>query len=165
MRKFKFIYSALILIICSIAVNCSDDEIVKVNTVPVDSSDFCYPFTDGSTWSFTNTQSVSDIRPDSIRHYFTEYPITTSGTVTILYDTLINSVLTKCFLEEYTYENVNVRNRYFYINNDTALILFYSHLNGPTFGVPANRINLNNSNLVYDNSGESESENIFSVAD
>ena len=159
MIKFKIIYLYSLLILSSLAINCSEDEIVKVNDFPVDTSDFRYPFTDGSTWEFTNTQSVSDIRPDSIRQYFTEFPITTSGTVTILYDTVINSVLTKCFLEEYNYEFGNISNRYYYINNDTALILYYSHLNGPSFGIPTNRININYSNIRYDNSKVIRSDN------
>lgn len=165
MIKLKFIYFSLILILCSLAINCSDDEIV--NTVPVDSSDFRYPFTDGSTWEFTQTVSVSDIKPDSIRHYFSEYPMTATGTITILYDTLINSVLTKCFLEDYRFQNLNVNNRYYYINNDTALILFYSRMNTHLSSgfLPNSSVILNHLNANLDQFKPGNKQSFSSVTD
>lgn len=155
MIKFKIIYLYSLLILSSLAINCSEDEIVKVNDIPVDTSDFRYPFTDGSTWEFTNTQSVSDIRPDSIRHYFTDYPIIAAGTITILYDTMINSVLTKCFLEEYRLQNLSANNRYYYINNDTALILYYSRMSTHLSSgfLPNSSVNLNNLNTDFNRAG------------
>lgn len=101
-------------------INCSDDTVSPV----VDDSDFRYPFTDGSSWDYKRTITVSDIRPDSILSYFSDYPIEITGTVTILYDTVINSVLTKCFLDEFTYLGMPRSNRFYYINNDTAFILY-----------------------------------------
>lgn len=126
-KKYAFFYPALLLLASIATINCSDNN--PVTPPAVDSSDFRYPFTDGSSWSFNMTAVVSNIRPDSIQHYFTDYPLRGEGTITILYDTLFSSVLTKCFLEEYSFDSLHVTNRYYYINSDTALILYDARLN------------------------------------
>ncbi|MDQ3020165.1 MAG: hypothetical protein M3R36_06315 [Bacteroidota bacterium] len=126
--RFVFIYIGLILISSVAIISCSDDNIVT--PLSVDSSDFRYPFTDGSSWNYTITISASDIRPDSIRHYFAAYPLVKTGTAKILYDTIINSVATKCFVDEYIDNGFSNSNRYYYINNDTALILYARRQNG-----------------------------------
>ncbi|MFZ1320830.1 MAG: hypothetical protein WAT71_04675 [Ignavibacteria bacterium] len=119
--KFIIIYIFLFTIISLTIINCSDDPVSVVDT-----SDFRYPFTDGSYWNYKRTITISDIRPDSILHYFLNNPTVITGTVTILYDTVINSVVTKCFLDEFTSEGMTRSNRYYYLNNDTALILYSS---------------------------------------
>jgi len=110
--KFIFINTILILLSTLTIINCSDDI---VSPIPVDSSDFRYPFKDGSSWNYTITNHASDIRPDSILHYFSNYPqIIINGTATILYDTVITSVVTKCFLDEFTFTSSGTlrQNRY-----------------------------------------------------
>lgn len=134
-NKTVFVYLGMILLSSALMISCSDDEIVTPVSVPVDSSDFRYPFTDGSTWNYTITASVSDVRPDSMKSYFNNvYPLVLNGTVTILYDTLINSVLTKCFTDEFSNNGQTIINRYYYINNDTALILFAQRQPHPASG-------------------------------
>ncbi len=133
--KFIFIYPVLVMILSTIILNCSDENNI-VTPVPVDSSDFRYPFTDGSTWNYTITLSASDIKPDSIRHYIEEfYPSTMTGTATIMYDTVINSVVTKCFLDEFTSNGIARSNRYYYLNNDTALVLYARRQPHPASGI------------------------------
>lgn len=140
----------MVLLSSALMISCTDDQVVTPVTVPVDSSDFKYPFTDGSTWSYTITSTASDIQPDSILHYFNSYPRAFSGTVTILYDTLINSVLTKCFLDEFT--NIfSYSNRYYYINNDTALILYAARQGNGTGLLPLRKIKTHLSNTDFDN--------------
>jgi len=139
--KFKTIYIFLFIIISFSILNCSDDPVSVVDT-----SDFRYPFTDGSYWNYKRTITISDIRPDSILNYFLNNPTVITGTVTILYDTLINSVLTKCFLDEFTSEGMTRSNRYYYINNDTALIL-YSARAHPASGLFPLSI-IRNSNII-----------------
>ncbi len=146
-----YLYIGLIFFMSCLFISCSDEKNNNVLTpAPVDSSDFRYPFTDGSTWNYTITATASDIQPDSILHYFSNYPLVISGTVTILYDTLINSVLTKCFLDE----GINAfaySNRYYYINNDTSLIL-YAQREGLGSGLlPLKKIKTQLSNLEFDN--------------
>ncbi|HMS33310.1 MAG TPA: hypothetical protein PKC91_04415 [Ignavibacteria bacterium] len=123
-KKISYVYLGMILL-SSLMLSCSDDDKNNVITpVPVDSSDFRFPFTDGCTWNYTITTSASDIHPDSILYYFNDYPFVITGTAKILYDTVINSVATKCFLDEFTFSGFSYSNRYYYMNNDTALILY-----------------------------------------
>lgn len=107
---------------------------------PVDTSSFTYPFTTGSTWNYKSTYSAENIRPDSIRHYFAEYPFYGSGTITILYDTLINGVTTRVFLEEYKEiqeGDTNIfRSRYYYANYDTALVCYAKRYGWGGSGMP-----------------------------
>lgn len=140
--KFLLINIFLFTILSLTIINCSDDPVSVVDT-----SDFRYPFTDGTYWNYKRTITISDIRPDSILHYFLNNPTVITGKVTILYDTVINSVVTKCFLDEFTNEGITESNRYYYINNDTSLILFYS---GPHSlnGLFPLRI-IRNSNIIF----------------
>ncbi|MCB0729134.1 MAG: hypothetical protein KDD00_16830 [Ignavibacteriae bacterium] len=132
--KIAFIYLCLVLLSTSVFINCSDDNVL--NTTPLlDTADFKYPFTDGSSWDYTRKFYATDIRPDSILHYFNNYPIVITGRVAILYDTVINSVLTKCFLDEFVENSITRSNRYYYINTDTALFLFARRQNGPATGL------------------------------
>lgn len=133
MLKTKIIFIFLNCLFLSFAIiNCSDEIITPI---PIDSSDFKYPFSDGSRWTYTRTFSASDIKPDSIRYYFVNYPIVINGTATILYDTIINSVITKCFLDEFTDNNILRTNRYYYLNNDTSLFLYARRQSGPAIGL------------------------------
>ncbi len=109
----------------SLALSGCSDDIVNPPAQTIDSSDFKYPFTNGSRWNYHKAESAANIRPDSIVQYFSDFPRITNGTVTILYDTVINSVVTKCFLDEYTIAGNVYQNRFYYINNDTALILYF----------------------------------------
>jgi len=150
-NKFIFVYFGMVLLSSALMISCSDDQVVTPVTVPVDSSDFRYPFTDGRTWSYSITTTASDIQPDSILHYFTFNPMIVYGSVAILYDTLINSVLTKCLLDEFTTTGIFYSNRYYYINNDTSLIL-YAQRQGLGHGLlPLKKIKNHLSNADYDN--------------
>ncbi|MDQ3020166.1 MAG: hypothetical protein M3R36_06320 [Bacteroidota bacterium] len=167
--KFIFFYIGLILLSSITIINCSDDNIVT--PLPVDSSDFRYPFKDGSTWNYTITISASDIRPDSILHYFTDYPFVTTGTATILYDTVINSIVTKCFLDEFVSNGIIRYNRYYYVNNDTAMILYARRQQGPASGIlPLRKTNNvlngtddNNVNNLYNNEFEILNDSLYST--
>lgn len=141
-------FFCLILLFCFpfFIINCSDDA---VTPAPADSSDFKYPFTDGSTWTYQREISVSDIKPDSIQYHFSDYPIIVTGTVTILYDTVINSVTTKCFLDEFTSRNGNRSSRFYYVNNDTSLYLYFSR-SSPANGLLPLNIVRNNFNPLPD---------------
>jgi hypothetical protein len=120
---------------------CNSDEIVNNNkgNFNIDTASFTYPFTIGSTWSYTRTYSAENIRPDSIRHYFSEYPIYGNGTITVLYDTVINGITTRCFLDVYTeyYPDTNTwHSRYYYGNYDSALVCYGYRWSGGGSGFP-----------------------------
>jgi len=119
-------------------INCSDYMITSVFT---DTSDFKYPLKDGAVWNYKRTVSVSDIRPDSIMHYFTDYPAVITGTVTVLYDTLIGTVTAKCFLDEFVSFGTSRSNKFYYANNDTALLLIFSRSHPASGLFPLNVIN------------------------
>lgn len=158
--KIRILNIFLLSMISITIINCSDDPVSPT----VDTADFRYPFTDGSSWQYIRTITISDIRPDSIQHYFLNNPVVITGTVRILYDTVINSVLTKCFLDEYTEDGITRSGRYYYINNDTALIL-YTAVSNPGNGLfPLSTIRNNNilssgiSGFFSDNSGSSSNQ-------
>jgi len=156
--KFAIICFGLLIFSSALLISCSEDNNNNVITpVPVDSSDFRFPFTDGCTWNYLISTTASDIQPDSILHYFNNYPLVV-GTASILYDTVINSVVTKCFLDEFTNGELSYSNRYYYVNSDTAMIL-YAQRQGLGTGLfplkkTRNEFTLNTDNLNYLNSTE-----------
>jgi hypothetical protein len=113
------LFSASILLF-----SCKSDNITGRKYTPVDSSSFTYPFTNGSSWNYTYTATIFNIRPDSIRHYFSEYPINAIGSVAILYDTVINGIQLKCFYDYLQQDTNYVAMRTYYANTDSALISY-----------------------------------------
>lgn len=104
--------------------SCSDDPV----TPTIDTSTFVYPFTLGSSWNYNRTFSVENIRPDSIQHYFSEFPFYASGNITISHDTLLNGIPARVFVENYTEVQQNdtmvFQLRLYYGNYDTALVCY-----------------------------------------
>ncbi|MBK8983073.1 MAG: hypothetical protein IPM38_12285 [Ignavibacteria bacterium] len=164
-RKNIFLSIAAISVFSLTIFSCSED-IVSPPPAPVDSTQFKYPFTNGSRWTYHKVESATNIRPDSIVQYFTDFPRITDGSVTILYDTVINSVVTKCFLDEFTIANNTYQNRYYYINNDTALILFHNVLTFSSGGfLPLGKIKFNTALADKNVILNSEVSDLYSVFD
>ena len=132
---------ALLVLIFGITIilfGCKSDTVTNsTGTTSLDTSGFTFPFKIGSSWSYTEKVTASDIHPDSILHHFSNYPYTWLGTVTILYDTVINNVQTRCFLEVTTDEHGTSQSRSYMINNDTALMI-YAVRGGNNFLRPPN---------------------------
>ena len=128
--KTKFICVITTLIIIStFFLYCSKDSPTGVQSV--DTSDFKYPFTIGSTWSYTEVQSIENIRPDSIKYMFNTNPVFSTSTITISHDTSINGVQTRCFLETFTQDTTNWYSRTFYANHDSGLVRYgYTYSGG-----------------------------------
>ena len=112
--KYFLIFVAAVLFLFS---SCSDDNPVKPQDL--DTALFTYPIKDGSYWIYYGKTSYSNFSPDSVRNYVSNHYDTNK--VTILYDTLINSKTTKCFLNEYSIADGKSYTRYYYIITDTAL--------------------------------------------
>ena len=165
----KYIGFLLYLLFSIIFISCNSDSPTTSNNTPVDSSAFTYPFTNGSSWNYTHNITVSNIRPDSIRHYFTQYPVNGAGTVSIKYDTTINSVITKCFLESYTENGSTKNNRVYFMNNDSALIEYAYRLNAGTEFLPVkkneSRINFTLGGKTFRSLGEQSIFFNFGVGD
>lgn len=127
MKNYLFLISSVILSSFFIF-SCSNDNITNNGQGLVDTSTFIYPFEDGNSWNYSRTFSAENIRPDSIRHYFSQYPFLANGSVTILYDTIINGITTKCFYERYTEFQSNDsntwHNRQYLINTDSSLLCY-----------------------------------------
>ena len=121
------------MIISTFFLYCSKDSPTGVQTP--DTSNFKYPFTIGSTWSYTRVQSVENIRPDSIEYMFNMFPFNSTGTITISNDTLINGIQTRCFTEIYTQDTTNWNSRTYYANHDSGLIC-YGYENPSGVGFP-----------------------------
>ena len=147
MKTIKFFIPLLTAIII---LSCSDNS-TGVNNV--DKSTFTYPFTNGSSWNYQRTYNIQNIRPDSIKHYFPKTTITASGVISIMYDTLINSVSAKCFSESYVEDGNTILGRAYYINNDSGLLCL-AHRGNSVEEFP-NRFSLNLkvifNNRIFDN--------------
>ena len=121
----NIIFLTLAVILTVILFSCKSDNVTNSTGInSPDTSGFVYPFAIGNSWSYTTKEYASDIHPDSILHYFSNYPITWTGTVTILYDTLINNIQTRCLLEVLTVTQNIRQSRTYMINNDTALLMY-----------------------------------------
>jgi len=140
MQQIKIYTTAFLCSAILILSSCSDDNTVNNHIQPVDSSTFIYPFTIGSTWNYTTSFTFFDIHPDSILHYFhNEYG---SGTMSILYDTVINGVTARCFNDLYTQNSLVYNSRKYYVQSDTALLVFAYRLSGSSYIFPRNSHNL-----------------------
>lgn len=117
----KFIRFLILLFLSIILFSCNSDSPTTNNNTPVDSSAFKYPFTNGSSWNYTYNSTVNNIRPDSIRHYFSQYPINATGTINILYDTIVNGINTKCFFDHLVQDTNYMMNRTYFTNDDSSL--------------------------------------------
>ncbi len=123
MRSLKLVF--LLLFFAVIYNGCkSEDSINNSVSVPVDTTGFVYPFDIGNYWNYENVSTVSDIRPDSIAHFFSEYPLYGGGIMRIVKDTLMNGETTRQFVDSYTQDSVTFTSKIYYIQSDTALIQY-----------------------------------------
>ena len=123
----SLIYLSLALALSIALISCESDTVTNSNGITsLDTSTFIYLFNIGNSWSYTYEIHASDIHPDSIIHYFSEYPLTLSVTLEILYDTIINSIQTRCFLQTIIDGQRTLRSRNYMINIDTAFSM-YAH--------------------------------------
>lgn len=102
----------------------SDNPTTSTPKENVDTSTFMYPFETGNWWNYSSQVIVSNIRPDSISHYFTSYPKTGIGTVTVLDDTVINFYTARRFHETYTEDTSSYAALFYFYNFDTALVCY-----------------------------------------
>ncbi|MBK8553080.1 MAG: hypothetical protein IPL53_19265 [Ignavibacteria bacterium] len=140
--KSIFLYLSFVILTSAAIISCSDDDIINISTpVPVDSSQFRYPFTDGTSWNYKRSSFVGYTTGFN-QTLFDNYPIIRTGKITILHDTVINFVTVKIFLEEYNIDNqTTIINRFYYINTDTALIYYSDKQSGNSSGfVPFRKI-------------------------
>lgn len=119
--KSKYIFLLLIIVvITALFTSCSKDNPVNI---PLDTETFKYPLKDGNYWIYKCTLTYSDFKPDSIKKYITN-PSVSEVKVSVLYDTVINSVTTKCLQEETIRLGINRKSWQYYINTDSALLLY-----------------------------------------
>lgn len=123
MNTNKFVVFLLLFSILFTACK-SDDSINNSGSLPVDTSGFVYPFDIGNYWNYESISTVSDIRPDSIAHFFSEYPLYGSGIMRIVKDTLLNGVTTRQFVDSYMQDSVTYTSKIYYLQSDTALIQY-----------------------------------------
>jgi len=119
--------------------SCSNDNVTSVNNnTLLDTTTFKYPFTIGSSWNFHRLSTVGNIRPDSIRHFFSNYPINGTGIIQILNDTVINGKSTRCFRETYSDLTQNGVNSKYYSNDSSSLICYAYRSNVESSEMPDN---------------------------
>lgn len=106
--------------------SCGEDSPTGTVNPPeqVDSTQFYYPKKPDSRWNYSRTQIAENIRPDSIRHYFNNYPLNSSGYIKILYDTLIAGETLKVFLEEYIDSSTTLISRRYYKMDTISMMSF-----------------------------------------
>lgn len=120
--------SFFIIIFLFLFISCGDDNTTSTNTNPpeyVDTASFQYPFTIGSRWSYTITLTAENIRPDSIRHYFSAYPLTGYGYSEVLYDTVIPvGGPVRVIYDMVIIGSDTSASRYYYTNNEYSMVCY-----------------------------------------
>jgi hypothetical protein len=145
MKLYLFLITVLLLPL--LLDSCSNET--PVTPTLLDTTSFTYPFQIGNSWNYTLTISLSDFKPDTISKYFTDYPKVIHGTASILYDTVINGVSTRCFSDVQQYDPIITACRYYYINDDISLSLYA--IRGEIGGYLPDNINRQINNLTcYD---------------
>ncbi|KXK53153.1 MAG: hypothetical protein UZ05_CHB002001192 [Chlorobi bacterium OLB5] len=132
-KSFIAILALFILASCG-----SDDKVINNPDPPepVDTSDFQYPFTDGSNWSYTLTYSAENIRPDSIRYRFAGYPLTGYGYSEIMYDTTIPlGGEVKVIYDKLEFRGDTTASRFYYTQNEYSMIC-YGYRGGTNVSFP-----------------------------
>ncbi len=135
-----FITSFLIVTLASIYFSsCGSADVIITNyppAEPVDTSTFEYPFTIGSYWNYSVTHSAENIRPDSIRHYFSTYPFTGSGHNEIMYDTvvLIGGPV-RVISDRTILQNDTLGSRFYYTNSSNSMVC-YGYRGGTSASFP-----------------------------
>ncbi|MEO8512261.1 MAG: hypothetical protein ABI543_01745 [Ignavibacteria bacterium] len=131
MRKtLTYFLSSFILMVFTVLLisSCGKDNVVNNNSnppEPVDTSDFMYPFTTGSYWNYSITRSVENVRPDSIAHYFSNYPVTGYGYNEIMYDTNIPIGGTVRVIFDRTVTGTDtLASRYYYTNSINSMVCY-----------------------------------------
>lgn len=122
------IFTIIFIAIVSLSLfSCSDNNgggnIINPQE-PVDTSSFILPLGIGSTWNYESISEVSNIRPDSIRHYFTNYPISGHGILNSVKDTIINGVTTRQLVDFHTEDTLTYISKKYYVLTDSALLQF-----------------------------------------
>lgn len=125
---------AVFTIVSSFFVSCTKDNPTGVQYF--DTANFKYPFTIGSTWSYTRVQSVENIRPDSIKNHFNMFPFNSSGTITISHDTTINGVPVRCYIDNCIQDTTTWQNRDYFANHDSGLVCYGYKVTGGGAGFP-----------------------------
>jgi hypothetical protein len=125
------ILAILFLSLTFVFISCSDNSVTSTGTnYTLDTASFTYPFKDGSTWNYNRKYTAYNFRPDSVRKFFNNLPLYANGTTTILYDTVINGITTKCFFTSYTENSSLFESREYYGNYDSGLLCY----GGSSFG-------------------------------
>jgi hypothetical protein len=141
MKNYLFLISSALLS-CILFVSCSDDtgggNIINPQE-PVDTSSFILTLELGSTWNYESISEVSNIRPDSIRHYFTSYPITGHGILSSVKDTVLNGVTTRQLVDFHTEDTLTYISKIYYVLTDSALLQFAYSLSSSSDIFPDSR--------------------------
>ena len=131
MRKQLTYFITSFLIISSAAIyfsSCGSDEVTGTNNPPaepVDTSAFQFPFTTGSSWNYSISVSAENIRPDSIRYYFSSYPLTGYGYSEVLYDTVIPiGGPVRVIFDMTIMGNDTLASRYYYTQNENSMVCY-----------------------------------------
>lgn len=165
--KIKSFIAILVLVILA---SCGSDDKVINNPdppEPVDTSNFHFPFTDGTSWNYTLTVTAENIRPDSILYYFNSYPLTGYGYSEILYDTIIQLGGTvKVIYDVLVLGNDTAASRYYYSQDTLYSMVCYGFRGGLSPAFPFRKPGCNNNygmfSIPFFNSAAGDTFNIIS---
>ncbi len=148
-RNFAILLFTFFPVLSILFFKCSNDTITGGGSnTPLDTSSFTYPFSIGSSWNFEKTITADNIRPDSIRHYFSNYPVHGTGTIRIQNDTVINGVTTRCFYENSSDSSTISQSWKYFLQTGNALIGYaYRIQNGVSY-MPDNFLVQNSGNVT-----------------
>jgi hypothetical protein len=124
MKLFIIISTALLFLSCKSSV---------IEPQPEVENDFIYPFATGSFWYYTSRNFISDIRPDSIRHYFSNDTSVSFGISSFANDTIVQSETFRIFKNEITAGH-GAFIKELYRQTDSGLIRYASNTSITGFG-------------------------------
>lgn len=128
----KFVKILSLILITSVSlISCSEDSVNPENN-PQDN--FTYPFSINSFWYYGTRNFVTNLRPDSLKSYFTTDTISGFGGATFLKDTIIKNDTLRLFRNSHSDEGHAHTTLELYKQTDSGLIRHAFYSDGTNFG-------------------------------
>ncbi len=141
-----FIFSAAYFSSCS-------DNLQNGNQLEPDNN-YRYPYSLNSYWYYTTKNVITNIRPDSIRKYFSTDTLTGYGISVFLEDTVLSDDTVRIFKNEYSFNgHISVTREYFK-QTDSGLIRMAFLNNGSGLGPYRNNINYSYGGKIFSSPNE-----------
>jgi hypothetical protein len=118
--------------------SCGDESSVNKPEEPVlidtTATNFKYPCSLNKIWYYSTKNYLTNLRPDSVRRYFSEDTIIGFGAAEFIRDTIINQDTLKVLRNSHSVTGHSHSTLELYRQSDTGLIRYAFYTNGTNFG-------------------------------